>query len=72
MGEPTEAELSLASTLSEGFLLALEAYLVDTAYVWGSRDCSSYSARAVGALCLLRTLPEFQAQLEAHLQLAQW
>lgn len=48
-------------------LLALEAYLVETAHVWGSRDCSSYSARAVGALCLLRTLPEFQAQLEAHL-----
>jgi len=48
-------------------LLALEAYLVETAHVWGSRDCSSFSVRAVGALCLLRTLPEFQAQLEAHL-----
>jgi hypothetical protein len=28
--------------------------------------CSSYSVRAVGALSVLRTLPEFRQQLEAH------
>lgn len=47
-------------------LLALERYLVETAHTFGGEGCSSYSVRAVGALSLLRTLPEFQAQLEAH------
>ncbi len=47
-------------------LLALERYLVETAHTFMGEGCSSFSVQAVGALCLLRTLPEFQAQLEAH------
>ncbi len=47
-------------------LLALERYLVETAHVWIRDSCSSFSVRAVGALSLLRTLPEFQDQLEEH------
>lgn len=44
-------------------LLALEAYLVENARVYG---LSSHSVLAVAALARLHTLPEFQAQLEAR------
>ncbi|MGD2018247.1 MAG: hypothetical protein PVJ89_09035 [Planctomycetota bacterium] len=47
-------------------LLALERYLVETAHTFMGEGCSSYSVRAVGALSVLRTLPEFRQQLEAH------
>jgi len=47
-------------------LLALERYLVETAHNFGGEGCSSFSVRAVGALSLLRTLPEFREQLEAY------
>lgn len=47
-------------------LLALERYLVETAHHFGGEGCSSFSVRAVGALSLLRTLPEFREQLEAY------